>query len=214
MQAPKSVRRPSNWQDFETLCSRLWGEIWRCDDIAKHGRQGQDQKGVDIYGVPEGRTAYWGIQCKGKSEYNDDLYRHPQFTEKEIDKEIQKATTFTPALERFYFATTAVRDASTQEYVRCKNIEHLKKGGFSISIFFWEDIVELIDQNKRTHDWYVDLVSYRLDRRAELTFADGSLQLNAKPQFLRINTKYIQKIMPSDSASQIFALQQTLSVHA
>ena len=27
MQAPKSLLKPQNWQDFETLCKKLWGEI-------------------------------------------------------------------------------------------------------------------------------------------------------------------------------------------
>ena len=49
MQAPKSLLKPQNWQDFETLCKKLWGEIWECREIKKNGRQGQAQNGVDVY---------------------------------------------------------------------------------------------------------------------------------------------------------------------
>ena len=62
MKSSKTLRKPSNWQDFETLCKKLWGEIWNCEEIKKNGRLGQKQDGVDIYGIPEGEKQYYGIQ--------------------------------------------------------------------------------------------------------------------------------------------------------
>ena len=37
MQISKSLPKPQNWQDFETLCKKLWGEIWSCPEIKKNG---------------------------------------------------------------------------------------------------------------------------------------------------------------------------------
>jgi len=65
----KSIRKPENWQDFENLCKKLWGEIWDCAEIKKNGRSGQNQQGVDVYGIPKFDTEYYGIQCKGKDDY-------------------------------------------------------------------------------------------------------------------------------------------------
>ena len=31
------------------------------------GRLGQDQSGIDVFGIPSGESVYYGIQCKGKS---------------------------------------------------------------------------------------------------------------------------------------------------
>lgn len=56
MKALKSLPKPQNWQDFETLCKKLWGEIWECHEIKKNGRQGQVQNGVDVYGKPNGES--------------------------------------------------------------------------------------------------------------------------------------------------------------
>ena len=28
MIAPMQLQKPDNWQDFESLCKKLWGEIW------------------------------------------------------------------------------------------------------------------------------------------------------------------------------------------
>ena len=85
MKIAQSLPKPQNWQDFETLCKKLWGEIWDCPEIKKNGRQGQSQNGVDVYGMPKNDNGYYGIQCKGKDEYV-----HKSFTEKEIEKEIEQ----------------------------------------------------------------------------------------------------------------------------
>lgn len=59
MIAPTQIRPPENWQDFELLCKKLWGEIWNCPDIIKrNGRSGQKQCGVDIYGTPNDITVF------------------------------------------------------------------------------------------------------------------------------------------------------------
>lgn len=154
MEASQSLRRPSNWQDFESLCKKLWGEIWMCPEIKKNGRAGQNQNGVDIYGVPFSEIGYYGIQCKGKDEYTN-----KQFDAKEIIEEIAKAKEFLPPLRKLYFATTAVKDAKIEEFIRMRNIEHQSKGLFEIHLFSWEDIVELIDENKATHYWYIKSLS-------------------------------------------------------
>lgn len=87
MIAPTQLKKPSNWQDFEKLCKLLWGEIWTCEDtIKRHGRQGQNQHGVDVFSYVEKYGGYCGIQCKGKDDYTN-----AQLTEREIDAEIEKA---------------------------------------------------------------------------------------------------------------------------
>lgn len=123
MEGKLQLRKPENWQDFERLCKVLWGEIWECPDtIKRNGRQGQAQKGVDVYGIKKGECVYRGIQCKGKDDYTNS-----QLTEPEIDNEIAKALLFTPKLKSFYFATTANKDAHIEEYIRKKNLESISK---------------------------------------------------------------------------------------
>jgi hypothetical protein len=81
MIAPTQIRKPENWQDFEKLCKKLWGEIWNCSNsIKRNGRSGQSQCGVDVYGLPINANGYYGIQCKGKDDYSKS-----KLSEKEID---------------------------------------------------------------------------------------------------------------------------------
>src|ERR1041384_5801548 len=195
MKASQSLRRPSNWQDFESLCKKLWGEIWNCPEIKKNGRLGSDQNGVDIYGTPQGSSDIIGIQCKGKDEYT-----HKQFTKSEIINEINKAKTFKPPLDKFYLTTTAVKDSKIEQFIREKNLEHKKQGIFGVEIFSWEDIVDLIDENKRTHDWYVKSENYRTNKKISVTFEEGSTNIICAPKFRKTITNYRQKIIPAVGA--------------
>lgn len=206
-----TLRRPANWQDFESLCKKLWGEIWNCPEIQKNGRLGQEQSGVDVFGIPFGEDTYYGIQCKGKNEYNDN-----QFTKKEIDKEIEKAKFFKPKLKKFYLVTTAQNDSKIQAYVRSKNIEHIKNDLFEIHLFCWETIVDLIDENKQTHDYYVKSHGFKTNKSVKITFHDNKDELIIKPKFRRTNIDYKQKILPADymMASQIFKFHKQQEVMA
>jgi len=204
MEAPQSLRRPANWQDFESLCKKLWGEIWNCPEIQKNGRLGQDQSGVDVFGIPFNDDSYYGIQCKGKNEYI-----HSQFTEKEINNEIEKAKRFDPPLKKFYLATTAVNDSKIQALIRNKNLENKSKGLFEVHLFAWETIVDLIDENKQTYDWYVKNQNYKTKKSVILTFQNGLIEMDYNPKFRKTITHYNQKIVPvvdSLNANSIFGL--------
>lgn len=150
----KTLRKPENWQDFESLCKKLWGEIWQTENIKKNGRLGQLQSGVDV--VAFVKNEYRGIQCKGKDDYTN-----AKLSENEIDAEISKARSFQPPLRRFIFATTANKDARIEAYIRNANLQSVAQGLFEIELYCWEDIVDLIDENRHTSDWYLNLQKYK-----------------------------------------------------
>lgn len=188
MKIPKTLDRPINWQDFESLCKKLWGEIWNCPEIVKNGRNGQNQKGVDVYGVPNDEKQYYGIQCKGK-----DSYTHQQFTIKEINEEIEKAKSFVPPLKKFYLTTTAVKDAKIEEEVRVINTTHIEIDLFEVHLFSWEDIAELIYENKSTYDYYVNSNNFIVSNSAEITFSNNEKVFVSKPKFKQKVTFHTNK---------------------
>lgn len=184
MKAATQIQPPANWQDFETLCKKLWGEIWNCSDtIKKNGRLGQAQYGVDIYGTPNNGTEYYGIQCKGKGHYTQ-----AQLSKQEIDAEIHKAKNFKPRLKSLYFVTTAVKDAYIEEYIRLKNIESQNAGSFGIEIFFWEDIVDKLIENRNTYNWYVN--NYQYIDRSDVDVQVIGDNFKLTPIVLKKTTKY------------------------
>lgn len=177
MKISQTLRKPVNWQDFESLCLILWRAEWKSEDIKKNGRNGQAQKGVDICGHCEGENEYSGIQCKCKPG-------NKPLTTDEIDDEINNARAFKPALRRLIFATTADKDATIEEYVRIKDDENRKNGLFSIDIKSWQDIIDLLELNKPVLHTYLDIVAE--DYAVAITFEDGNLEKIVHPQYARI----------------------------
>jgi len=182
----KTIQKPENWQDFETLCKQLWGEVWGIPmKIKKNGRNGQCQAGVDVYGVPKNEMNYWGIQCKGKDDY-----ANAKLTAKEIDREIIKAQNFKPDLAVFIFATTMNKDSSIEEYIRIKDLESRQNGGFEILLFCWEDIAELIDDNQDTYNFWVGNKQHKTKFDFEVYLNDFQHEYIIKPKCVRTIKKY------------------------
>ena len=56
---------PTSWDEFEDIARDVYSRIWRDPHAQRHGRTGQPQHGVDIYGRPHGLAGrYVGVQCK------------------------------------------------------------------------------------------------------------------------------------------------------
>ncbi len=188
MIAPTQMKKPSNWQDFEKLCKLLWGEIWMCEDtIKRHGRQGQNQHGVDVFACVEKYGGYCGIQCKGKDDYTN-----AQLTESEIDAEIEKATSFEPELKLLVFATTANKDAMIEGYIRKKDVENRQKGLFQVDIASWEDIVDQLERYRMTYNWYVNNCQFKEATDVSITF-DGKKEVTIHPEYVRTIVHYEYK---------------------
>lgn len=177
MKISQTLRKPENWQDFESLCLLLWREEWKSEDIKKNGRNGQAQKGVDICGHRDGENEYSGIQCKCKPV-------NKALTTDEIDDEIDNAKAFKPALKRLVFATTADKDASIEEHVRIKDAENRQNGYFTIDIKSWQDIVDMLERNKSVLNTYMDIVAD--DYAVAITFDDGSEEMMIRPKWSRV----------------------------
>ncbi len=124
---------PKNWQDFETICHRLWTEIWNDLDAQKNGRQGQSQCGVDIFGKPIYSKYYHGVQCKDK-----DNRLGSALTTAELEKECNKAKDFKPQISAFTLATTSQRDEGIQEFYRKLNEDAAFP--FNVNVWSWDDI--------------------------------------------------------------------------
>jgi hypothetical protein len=57
--------KPKNWEDFERSVRVLFECFLNDPNTQLHGRQGQSQHGVDVYGQRE-NNQWVGIQCKKK----------------------------------------------------------------------------------------------------------------------------------------------------
>ncbi|EMJ6444710.1 hypothetical protein AADZ13_004992 [Bacillus cereus] len=134
------IPRIENEEIFENLCLDLIKANCRYENVNRNGRRGQKQDGVDIFARNKQSFEWIGIQCKVKT--------NGSIKEEEIKKEIEKAYDFNPNLSHYIFYTTAKRDCKIQAYVRSISDENLNKNLFNIDILFWEDIEDLLREDK------------------------------------------------------------------
>ena len=160
---------PSNWQDFESLCQVLLGELIRDDEVEKNGRQGQAQNGVDVFGRKG--NEWVGVQCKGK-----EANFGKEVSEKELGEEFEKAKTFEPKLTYFYLATTAPRDQKIQKVAR----ELTNEGFFNrVTVWSWNHIQEKLARNAHLIPvLYSDLIKVAQDYASQIEPANVELPSN------------------------------------
>lgn len=150
------IAPPVNWQDFERLTLDVAKVRWKDDYAERHGRQGQAQAGVDVYGYNYRSQESVGIQCKKKSQSE---VPSKQLSVKEIDTEIEAAKKFTPKLDRFIIATTGLRDANLQAHVRDLDQSKIP---FKVSLMFWEDYQETLNEHTELmYRYYKEVLEYR-----------------------------------------------------
>jgi Flp pilus assembly protein TadD len=163
---------PQSWEEFESLCCDLYTRIWNDPGTQKHGRQGQPQGGVDVYGRPDGEN-YSGVQCKKK-----DIWPPTQLTTSEIDEEVAKAKTWAPGLKHYIIATTAPNDEKVQTYVRAITKAHSRKKLLSVEVASWDEITRRL----AGHPDLLRTYGYRPEINIAETARLVSEHLRQKPQ--------------------------------
>lgn len=154
---------PLYWQEFERLTKDIYKLKWKDDSAQMHGRVGQSQSGVDVYGYDYVNKKYVGIQCKRKNQIGSDgiFLTSPILGEKEILDEIEKAKKFDPSIDIFILATTASRDVGLQKVIRTIN-QNTNKKPFEIQIKFWDDFAEYISNNESLmYSYYENVLKSR-----------------------------------------------------
>ena len=133
---------PKNWQDFESLCRDLWARIWGDKNTTKHGRNGQNQNGVDVVGRDlNGSREYCGVQCKGKDNYAD-----KKLTVAELEREVENAKGFNPKLGLLVLATSGPKDVAVERRAREITAKHEADNLFQVVVMGWLDILDRLDE--------------------------------------------------------------------
>ena len=129
---------PRSWEQFEELCADLFEVMWSDHSLARHGRAGQAQHGVDIVAA-RGAVYPVGLQCKKKMRWPV-----KKLSAAEVDNEVKEAAKFSPALKELYILTTAIPDERLQLHVRSLNEARKKLSQFTVEVLFWPEIVRRV----------------------------------------------------------------------
>jgi tetratricopeptide (TPR) repeat protein len=131
----RELPAPKRWQELESICFDVFSRLWKTTDAELHGRTGQPQAGVDVYGTNRVEGLFTGVQCKGKdADYGGAL------TERELRDEVAKALTFQPPLEAYVVVTTAPNDVAVQKVAREISAEHKRTGLFEVRVMGWDTL--------------------------------------------------------------------------
>lgn len=122
--------RPTSWAEFEDIVCEAAKNRWNNQDFTRHGRLGQKQFGVDVYGTDD-KGQNVALQCK---------HTVRSLTEKIIDDEVAEVDAYPFLLTTLYIATTADADAPLQAYARRLSEQRKKSGIFGVQLLFWNDI--------------------------------------------------------------------------
>lgn len=121
---------PQAWDEFEDIVCSSAKNRWDNPNFTRHGRQGQKQDGVDIYGNDQNEELV-GLQCKNTVGVLD---------EKTIRSEVIKAKNFDQKLTKLFIVTTLETDRKLQKAVRQISRAESEHGGFEVHILFWHDV--------------------------------------------------------------------------
>lgn len=132
---------PTNWKLFENMCQDVFSTRFGLD-FQPYGRGGQNQYGIDLFATnTTGQIVV--VQCKNFFS---------GISSKTIDTELGKFENIPLEniilREKYIFATTAFRDTTIQNYILNLNISRTKDNKCPVEIYFWEDIVAIILNNK------------------------------------------------------------------
>ncbi|MEB2025729.1 hypothetical protein QT922_012990 [Xanthomonas campestris pv. campestris] len=157
MSSYASVRMPppKSWDEFERIVCSAAKNRWGNPNFSLHGRQGQKQSGVDVYGNND-QGLLIGLQCKNSSS---------GISIATVLAEIAKAENFSPSITHFYVAVTESTDKDLQALVRGISTERSKEGKFGVDILFWDDIWDdLTRDESRIFQHYPQLKPESLNR--------------------------------------------------
>lgn len=136
--------KPKDWQAFERQTRELFACVLDDPATQMHGRSGQKQHGVDVYGRRGGAgTAWVGVQCKHSED---------EITESELRTEFAKALNFTPPISEFILATTALRDNKIQSVARAMTTAQASTSRpVVVEVWGWQNIEEEAAKYARAH---------------------------------------------------------------
>lgn len=130
--ASSVVPPPKSWDELEDITLAAAKLRWGSVDFQRHGRTGQKQDGVDVFGHDDD-DRHIGVQCKNTVG---------GISISVIEDEVANAEKFEPLLDRLYIATTARRDAPLQKEVRILSEARRRGGKFRVGILFWDDLCQ------------------------------------------------------------------------
>jgi hypothetical protein len=120
---------PKDGREFEDIVLAAVRHLWRSPSFVRHGRSGQSQQGIDLYG-PDDLGRLTGVQCKATAT----------LTIADVKAEAEQADSFVPSLSGLYVASILPSNSDLQRRVRILSDDRIRAGRCPLGLLFWETI--------------------------------------------------------------------------
>lgn len=203
---PYTINPPESEVAFEKLCLALLKRHWSRPGLERFAKKGEEQFGVDIFDT-FGESPMYGAQCKLKEQWKS-------LDPGEIRDEVKKAKTFPSKLDHYAILTTGKISGAAQLAIQAINQEHRAAGLFTVELFTWEKITELIRQYPEIEQQFfgglrseeVATVNSKLDYIANLTESVASSSATTEIDALIDEAR--TRITPSDAQIAVSLLNR------
>jgi tetratricopeptide (TPR) repeat protein len=177
---PYTINPPESEVAFEKLCLDLLKRHWSRPGLERFAKKGEDQFGVDIFDTL-GQSPLYAAQCKLKEQTKS-------LGPAEIREELRKAKKFPSKLDHYAILTTGKISGAAQLEIQAINQENRASGLFTVELFTWEKITELIRQYPEVEQQFygglrseeVATVNAKLDYIATLTESVSSVSATSE----------------------------------
>jgi tetratricopeptide (TPR) repeat protein len=207
---PYTINPPESEVAFEKLGLALLKRHWSRPGLERFAKKGEEQFGVDIFDT-FGESPLYAAQCKLKEQWKS-------LEPAEIRGEVQKAKTFPSKLDHYAILTTGKISGAAQLTIQGINQEHRAVGLFTVELFTWEKITELIRQYPEVEQQFygglrseeVTTVNSKLDYIATLTESvastSGTSEIDAMIDEART------RLTPSEAQIAVLLLNRILRI--
>lgn len=207
---PYTINPPESEVEFEKLCLALLKRHWNRRGLERFAKKGEAQFGVDIFDT-FGEDPFYAAQCKLKEQTKS-------LDPAEIQAEVAKAKTFPSKLDHYAILTTGKVSGAAQLAIQAINKENRAEGLFTVELFTWDKITELIRQYPEIEQQFygglraeeVAVVNTKLDYISSLTESVASTVATTEIDGLIDEAR--SRINPSDAqiaVSLLNRIQQT-----
>lgn len=135
---PYTINPPESDVFFEELCLAILKRHWNRPGLERFAKKGEGQYGVDIFDTLAESPLY-AAQCKLKEQWKS-------LGPAQIREEIAKAETFPAKIDHYAIMTTGKVSGIAQLTIQQINQEHRASGTFTVELFTWEKITNLLRQ--------------------------------------------------------------------
>jgi tetratricopeptide (TPR) repeat protein len=203
---PYTINPPESEVAFERLSLVLLKRHWSRPGLERFAHKGEEQFGVDIFDTL-GESPLYAAQCKLKEQWKS-------LDPAEIRDEVKKAKAFPSKLDHYAILTTGKISGAAQLAVQAINQEHRATGLFTVELFTWEKITELIRQYPEVEQQFygglrseqVATVNAKLDYITTLTESVASTSATSEIDALIDEAR--TRITPSDAQIAVLLLNR------